>query len=61
MFSGVQAEEENMNNRDYTQIDRRTFLKVAGTASAAAGLAGAPGVMPIAQAAEKAAAKPNAA
>jgi DMSO/TMAO reductase YedYZ molybdopterin-dependent catalytic subunit len=50
-----------MNDRDHTHIDRRTFLKVAGTASAAAGLAGAPGVIPIAQAAEKAAAKPSAA
>ncbi|HET7411406.1 MAG TPA: molybdopterin-dependent oxidoreductase, partial [Pararhizobium sp.] len=42
-----------MNDRDHGHIDRRTFLKVAGTAGAAAGLAGAPGLMPLAQAAEK--------
>src|SRR5690242_7958721 len=46
-------EEKNVNKRDYEHIDRRTFLKVAGTAGAAAGLAHAPGAMTFAQAAEK--------
>jgi DMSO/TMAO reductase YedYZ molybdopterin-dependent catalytic subunit len=47
------VEERNVSNHDYAHIDRRTFLKVAGTAGAAAGLAGAPGLMPLARAAEK--------
>jgi sulfite oxidase len=46
-------EEENMSNRDDGHLDRRTFLKVAGTAGAAAGLAGAPRVMAFAQTAQK--------
>ncbi len=50
-----------MSDPEYGDIDRRTFLRVAGTAGAAAGLTGAPGLMSFAQAAEQAAAKPNAA
>jgi sulfite oxidase len=42
-------EEENMKAGDLANIDRRTLLKVAATAGAAAGLAGAPGVMAFAQ------------
>ena len=46
-----------MDSRDYGHLNRRTFLQVAGTAGAAAGLASAPVGKALAQAAEK----PNAA
>ena len=41
-----------MKDRDFGHIDRRTFLKAAGTAGAAAGLVHAPGIIPFAHAAE---------
>lgn len=47
--------------KTHAHVDRRGFLAMAGTAGAAAGLAGTPDFMSFAQAAEQAAAKPDAA